>query len=703
VGSVDTADTPHPSRAVWVRSLSAAAARWVASASYLKKWIVLGVIIGAVAGCGAIVFYEALLGCTHLFLGVLAGYHVPTPIGEGGRAASASAARPWSLPLIAGAGALLGAVLVFRIAPEAEGHGTDAAISAVHHNPRGVRFRAVIIKIVASALTIGSGGSGGREGPTGQISAGFGSLLTRVLDLEPADGRIAVATGIGSGIGAIFGAPLGGAVLASEILYRDDFEPAALLPCFIASVVSYVVFGAAEGFSPLFGYVSRYHFSDPAQLIWFALIGVLAGLVGLLYAKGFYGIADLFRHSRLPRWVNPAIGGLLVGAIGIAIPEVIGTGYGWVQTSLGHGLLSIPLWIVLILPFARIVATGLSIGSGGSGGIFGPGMVIGAFLGASVWRLFEPVFPSMGHSPAPYVIIGMMACFGGISRAPLAVMLMVAEMTGSLSILTPAMVAVGISWLIVRRNDDTIYRSQLKSRADAPAQRILAGLPLLAAIPTTRAMVAPRLVINSDTTTAEAKAALDQAHLNGAPVVDGAQRFSGSLARSALAPSVERRRAVNDLVDAGAPAVSASSRLDVALESLTEATLSWVPVLDDDRRVVGTLSVSDVVRAYRQELAGSAERMSGLGARSGASQVTIDAHSSITGKTLRQALLPKGLLVTSVTRGDRVFVPNGDTLLAAGDRLSVLGETDDLESIGRAEPLGPPSSRDNGSSRPREP
>ncbi len=590
----------------------------------------------------------------------------------------------------------------YRFAPEAEGHGTDAAISAVHHNPRGVRFRAVIVKIVASALTIGSGGSGGREGPTGQISAGFGSLLSRVLDLEPADGRIAVATGVGSGIGAIFGAPLGGAVLAAEILYRDDFEPAALLPCFIASVVSYVVFGAAEGFSPLFGYVSSYHFTDPAQLIWFALIGVLAGLVGLLYAKGFYGMAKLFRHSHLPRWVNPAIGGLLVGAIAIAIPEVIGTGYGWVQTSLGPGLLSIPLWIVLIVPFARIFATGLSIGSGGSGGIFGPGMVIGAFLGASVWRLFEPTFPSMGHSPAPYVIIGMMSCFGGISRAPLAVMLMVAEMTGSLSILTPAMVAVGISWLIVRRNDDTIYRSQLKSRADAPAQRILAGLPLLAVIPTTRAMVAPRLVIDSGTRTAAAKTSLDQAHLNGAPVIDGAKRFAGSVARAALASSDDRQRSVGELVDAGAPAVSVSSRLDVALESLTEAPLSWVPVLDDERRVVGTLSVSDVVRAYRQELAGSAERLSGLGARAGASQLTIDAHSRILGKDLRRADLPRGLLITSITRGDHVFVPNGDTVLAAGDRLSVLGETDDLESIGRVEPLGPPSPRDNGSSLPLE-
>jgi CIC family chloride channel protein len=348
-------------------------------------------------------------------------------------------------------------------------------------------------------------------------------------------------------------------------------------------------------------------------------------------------MADLFDRLPWPRWVNPAIGGVLVGTIGIAIPEVLGTGYGWIQDSLGHGLLSIPLWIVLILPLARIVATGLSIGSGGSGGIFGPGMVIGAFLGASVWRLFDPVFPSMGHSPAPYVIVGMMSCFGGISRAPLAVMLMVAEMTGSLSIITPAMVAVGISWLIVREDDDTIYRSQLKSRADAPAQRLLAGLPLLASIPTIRAMAKPRLVITA-------------------------------------------------------------SRLDVALDSLTEAPLSWVPVLDDDRRVVGTLSVSDVVRAYRQELLTSAERVSELGAMTGTSQVIITAELPIIDKSLRSAGLPRGLLITSVRRGDRVFVPDGDTVFAVGDRLSVLGHTGELEDFGQVVPLGMHASRSTGDS-----
>jgi chloride channel protein, CIC family len=445
-------------------SLRLSATRWVASASYVRKWVALGVAIGIIAGLGAIVFYEALHAATALFLHVLAGYQVPTAFSEGNVMPAGGPARPWALPLIAAGGALLGAILVYRFAPEAEGHGTDAAISAVHHNPRGVRLRVVVVKLVASALTIGSGGSGGREGPTGQISAGFGSLLVRVLDLDPVDARIAVATGIGAGIGSIFGAPLGGAVLAAEILYRDDFDPTALLPCFIASGVGYAIFGAAEGYAPLFGSHS-YHFTDPARLIWFAVIGVIGGLIGLGYAKGFYGLQALFARLSVPKWVKPAIGGALVGLIAIEVPQVLGTGYGWIQHALGPTLASMPLWIVLILPFARILATGLSIGSGGSGGVFGPGMVIGAFVGAAVWRLFEPAFPWMGDDPTPYVIVGMMCCFGSIARAPLAVMLMVAEMTGSIGSIEPGIIAVGLAWLIVSRGEETMYRSQLISRA----------------------------------------------------------------------------------------------------------------------------------------------------------------------------------------------------------------------------------------------
>ncbi len=667
-------------RTSW-RAMMTRAARWLGSASYLQKWLILGALIGTMAGVGAIVFYEALLASTHFFLGTLAGYRVPTPVGEGGHRASASFTRPWALPLVVGLGALLGAILVFRFAPEAEGHGTDAAISAVHHNPRGIRFRAVIVKIVASALTIGSGGSGGREGPTGQISAGFASLLARELDLSPADARIAVVTGIGSGIGAIFGAPLGGAVLATEILYRDDFDAEALLPSFVASLVGYVIFGAAVGFTPIFGFAGSYHFTDPAHLPWFALIGVLGGLIGLLYAKSFYGISDLFGRVNIPRWIKPAIGGVIVGFIALAIPEVLGTGYGWIQQGLGRQLLTLPLWIVLILPFARIVATGLSIGSGGSGGIFGPGLVIGAFIGASVWRLFEPVIPSMGHNPAPYVIIGMMCCFGGISRAPLAVMLMVAEMTGSLSILGPAMIAVGLAWFIVRRSDDTIYRSQLRSRADAPAQRLLVGMPVLAGVPVAQAMAPPRLVITGETPPASARTELLRHGLTGAPVVDEEGRFEGTVSLSRLDEAkagTESRFA--SLVDVAAATTSESAHLDVAVDAMTTSAQHWVSVLDSERRVVGTIATSDVVRGYRLGLLASLQRMNAEGDEHGSNRVIVEDGSPLSGLTLRQAELPISIIVTTIQRQRDLVVPDGATVLEGGDELVIIGTPSDIEA-----------------------
>ena len=340
------------------------------------------------------------------------------------------------------------------------------------------------------------------------------------------------------------------------------------------------------------------------------------------------------------------------------------------------------MWVVLVLPFARILATGLSIGSGGSGGIFGPGMVIGAFLGAAVWRVFEPVVPSMGHNPAPYVIIGMMCCFGGISRAPLAVMLMVAEMTGSLSMLAPAMIAVGIAWLIVRHSDDTIYRSQLRNRAEAPARRLLAGLPLLAAIRTSRAMARPRLVLQEGISTDEVRSALEGANVSGAPVVDAEGRFVGTLAKARLDAASAREHRAGDLADAGAPTVSVSTHLDSALESLTEASSSWVAVLNPDRRVVGTLSLSDLLGAYRRELLASVARVSELGAGSGTFELRVPPDSPVVGSRLCDLGLQKAALITSIVRGDEVVLPSGRTVLRAGDLLSLVGDAAGLGRLG---------------------
>jgi H+/Cl- antiporter ClcA len=582
------------------RLLGAALGRHVARLSYLRKWLLLGTLLGVVAGLGAVVFYGALRIATQLLLGDLAGYAPPTPLGEGAGLGSAHFAHPWALPLVVALGGLISGIIVFTFAPEAEGHGTDAAIATVHHNPRGARVRTVIVKILASAATIGAGGSGGREGPTAQISSGFGSLLARVLDLSPKDGRIAVSVGIGSGIGSIFGAPLGGALLSAELLYRDDFEVEALLPGIIASVVGYTVFSAFNGFTPLFGFAgSAYHFHQPIQLAWFVVIGVACGLVGVAYAKGFYGGVELFRRLPVPRAVKPALGGLIVGAIALAMPQVLGTGYGWIQRGLGRSLLSIPLWIVLLLPLARILCTTLSIGSGGSGGIFGPGMVIGAFVGAAAWRLLEPIAPGIPHDPAAFVIVGMMACFGSVSRAPIAVMVMVAEMTGSLQALAPAMLAVGIATLIVGRFDVTMYRSQLRRRSDQPGARLAAGLPLLGSIRVASAMAPPLLVLAASETADAALAGLARESLEGAPVIDGNEVYLGVLDRAADRGKLDSEATVAALADPTVPSIGAQDDLEAGMQALMNAGRDWVPVLDGGKRVIGVLSTGDVVRAHQ--------------------------------------------------------------------------------------------------------
>ena len=433
--------------------------------------LLLSVVVGIVAGVGALTFQWALETATHLFLVTIGGYTPATPIGEGGGTPASEFSRPWAIPLTVALGGLIAGTLVYLFAPEAEGHGTDAAIHAIHHNPKGIRLRVVAVKIVASAITIGSGGSGGREGPTAQISAGVASWMSRVLGLSRDKAQLLVIAGMAAGIAAIFRAPLGGTVLGVELLYRKDLKAEALMPCLFASITGYVVFGLVQGFTPIFGDQADAVFSTAWAFAWMGLLGLLAGAAARLYAASFYGVMDFSRRITVPRWLQPALAGFLVGLIGLAVPGVLGTGYGTVQEYLtADAVLTAPLLLLLATPLAKIVATSLSIGSGGSGGIFGPGMVIGATVGAALWRVLTDVLPSLGlestvgPSPAVYVIVGMAVLFGSVSHAPIAMLLMVAEMTGNLTLVPLAMLAMAVASLVV--GNTTIYRSQLESRAD---------------------------------------------------------------------------------------------------------------------------------------------------------------------------------------------------------------------------------------------
>jgi CIC family chloride channel protein len=634
----------------------------------LAKWLLVSSAIGIVAGLAAIVFDAAISSVTKFLLGTVVGYMPPAPKGEG-LAVVMPMAHPWRLPLVTTLGGILSGLIVFKLAPEAEGHGTDAAIAAIHHEEGRVRARIPPIKLVASALTIGSGGSAGREGPTAQISAGFGSLLAGWLGLDLADRRIAVAAGIGSGIGAIFRAPLGGALLASEILYVHDFEVEAIIPALIASIVGYTVFGSYSGFAPMFGDHPELALGSPVELVYYAVLGVASGLGGLLYARAFYGITNTFHHLRLPAWVKPALGGLIVGLMGIVMPQILHMGYGWVQLAMrSDTLLALPLWIIIVLPFAKIVATSLSIGSGGSGGIFAPGMVVGGMLGATLWRLGHGVLPHMPQQPTAFVIIGMMALFGGIAHAPLAVMLMVAEMTGNLSLLAPAMIAVAVSTALV--GDKTIYRSQLRDRSASPFHRLRLSFPMLSALLVRDAMTPPGSVLAA---TAPVNAAGEAASETGIVVVNADAEVVGVITQARMD---ELRRSGN----LGVPAESVmrpvpsklgpDDTLEVALGRLVDSGMSWVPVLDDGR-LVGRVTVRDILQTYKATLGRSVRRAATLPRDTSLFEARIAASSPLVGRTLAEAGLARDAIVVSVTRDGETLFPRASTRIEAGDVLMI--------------------------------
>ncbi|MCX5400545.1 chloride channel protein [Streptomyces sp. NBC_00102] len=426
------------------------------------RWLALAALIGVVAGLGAVALYELVHLGNVWILDKVGGYHVHTTTSDGAFRVSEASPHPWAVPLVAAGGALLASLLVLLFAREAGGHGTDAAIHAALHDPYGMRGRVPLVKLVASGLTIGSGGSGGTEGPAAQISASFGSVIARRLGLSPRDARTALVVGLAAGVGAVFRAPIGGALLCAEILYRRDADFSVLPKALVASAVSWVCFGSLLGFGPIFGVHGTALEGGTPGLLLIVVVGLAAGAAGRAFAWCFYAVhtrVERRGRSAAARLLLPATGGLVVGVIGLGVPGVLGTGYGLMEGLMHRQvLLGMSLWLVLLVPVAKLVATSLSVGSGGSGGIFGPSLFIGAGVGAAVWRLFEPI-GIVPHDPTAYVVIGMAACLGPVARAPLAVLVMAVETVGDAALLGPGLIGVLCARIVV--GGTTLYRSQL--------------------------------------------------------------------------------------------------------------------------------------------------------------------------------------------------------------------------------------------------
>ena len=432
------------------------------------KWFLYCFLVGIISGFGAIIFFVLLREATHFFLNYLAGYYQSAHGGEPVFMTSGIETRRWMLLIVPAIGGLISGLIVYTLAPEAEGHGTDALVDAFHQHRGVIRKRVPIIKTIASAITIGSGGSAGREGPIAQIGAGFASFFASILKLNDRERRILVLAGAGAGIGAIFRAPLGGAFFAAEVLYNEaEFEYEALIPCFLSSIVGYSVYCTFSGY----GWGAIFHapvftFHNPWQLIFYGLLGLLMALFGYIYVKVFYQIRDrIFRPLKIPNIFKPAIGGLALGIIALFCPQVLGMGYGMIQQAIDG---SLTLQFLFLVGLLKIVATSFTISSGGSGGVFAPSLVIGGLLGGAFGKLFSIAFPGIIDQPGAFVLVGMASFFAGAAKVPIASMIMVSEMTVGYSLLVPMILASSFAYLFSRKKI-SIYEKQVPTRADSPA------------------------------------------------------------------------------------------------------------------------------------------------------------------------------------------------------------------------------------------
>ncbi len=431
-------------------------------------------VIGLLGAVAALAFDAAVNLAQSLMLERLGGFVPPSP----GVVYSSPYAHVWTIhwwiPLSTTLGGLLSGILVYSLAPEAEGHGTDAAVETYHQKGAEVRPRIPFIKGVASALTIGSGGVAGREGPTAQISVGFGAILSGFLGLRGQERRILLLASMSAGLAAVFRAPLGMAIFSVEVLYSGMvFESEALIYTVISAVTAYAIHGFFVGWSPIFVIPSGMTFHSPATLLGFGILGVLSGVLGAVLPSIFYGIRDLFRRIPIPRHFKPAIGGLMVGLIGLVVPEILGTGYGWVELAVAGKLSIVVLVVILVL---KAPAMGLTIGSGGSGGVFAPTVTMGALLGGIVGLSLASFSPRFGVVPAAFVVVGMASVFSGAARTPISTLIMVAEMTGGYGLIVPAMLANISSFIVQRslthgRRYPTLYEAQVPTREDSPAHR----------------------------------------------------------------------------------------------------------------------------------------------------------------------------------------------------------------------------------------
>ena len=538
----------------------------------------------------------------------IAGCRPPAPAGEHHLFSPTSTPlNKWLLLFLPAFGGIISGFLVYTFAPEAEGHGTDAAINAFHKGGGYIRGRVPFIKTIASSITLTTGGSGGREGPIAQIGAGFGSFLATKLKLSDRDRRIMMAAGVGAGVGSIFRAPLAGALFAAEVLYRDpEFESNVIIPAGISSVVAYCVFCLVFGWGSLFE-TPDFVFRNPLELGPYLVLAIVLVAGGVLYVKSFYGITGLF-HSlkKIPPHLKPAIGGLCTGIIGFFLPQTLAFGYGFAQKAI-HNELTIPF--LLALAIGKIMTTSFSIGSGGSGGVFGPSVVIGGALGGVVGKIFNQLMPGIVTEPGAFVVVGMAGFFTAVSNTPISTIIFVSEMTNSYHLLLPSLL---VCWVCYAASSKwTIFKNQAKNKIDSPAHAGEFFVDVLQKITVSnlRPVIKEVSLIPQHMTFSEFKRYFSNTNQHYFPVMDDSEKligiFSSTDFRSILFSShIEQLVVVKDICTFDIIVTTPSEDLNSVLKKFTIKNIDSLPVVEDDDHCsfIGMLNRREVLAYYNERV-----------------------------------------------------------------------------------------------------